>query len=328
MGTFDAMTWWRDRLTIAPTPKLVLQALITRIDENDRCYPSQATLAKDCSLSERTVRTALAYLEEVGLITRQRRSQSRGYRTSDSIIVMVGMDPIGLPYEEWLTKRPTASRARGSVEVSYSTARARLVRKRGKASSNTCLECAGPASIWVYRGTGVTLVSPEGYAYSADPRDYDAMCRSCAYDEGPTCTNTKEVSETNSYRQQGHSNRHLFPFQPEANAGEVFQGSNQKDPRDLRDPQDPLIKQDPQDPLPRSRRMTVNGRNYTADVSKDFLKNLAKRLPEFDDDAVFLLAAELAMYPSPSSQDLFMGSPEFDDLSEAVYQEARSRVSG
>jgi len=74
--------------------------------------------------------------------------------------------------------------------------------------------------------------------------------------------------------------------------------------------------------------MTVNGRNYTADVSKDFLKNLAKRLPEFDDDAVFLLAAELAMYPSPSSQDLFMGSPEFDDLSEAVYQEARSRVSG
>lgn len=64
--------------------RAVLVALGWMANERDECWPSQSKLAEMTSLTDRTVRTALAALEADGLITRtpQHRGFGRG-RTSD-----------------------------------------------------------------------------------------------------------------------------------------------------------------------------------------------------------------------------------------------------
>lgn len=46
-------------------------------------YPSQATIAEESGVSERTARTALAELEQLGVIERVRRTDSQGHRLPD-----------------------------------------------------------------------------------------------------------------------------------------------------------------------------------------------------------------------------------------------------
>jgi hypothetical protein len=85
--SFDGQTWaWKQE---CPTPnsRLVLLYLAMRADdETGYCYPGQKTIARECSLSERTVRDAMAALENMGLIVRKARYNSR-VRTSDDIWV-------------------------------------------------------------------------------------------------------------------------------------------------------------------------------------------------------------------------------------------------
>jgi DNA-binding transcriptional ArsR family regulator len=80
----QAMTWaWEQHLD--PSDKLVLLALANRTNhETGVCYPGQKLLAKECSMSDRSVRRHLKNLEDLGLIERRARMRKQGRgRTSD-----------------------------------------------------------------------------------------------------------------------------------------------------------------------------------------------------------------------------------------------------
>lgn len=53
--------------------KLVFLALCNRANQQAQCWPSVARIARDCGISERTVRTHIAHLLRDGFITRQLR---------------------------------------------------------------------------------------------------------------------------------------------------------------------------------------------------------------------------------------------------------------
>ena len=76
----------------APSAKLVLWALVDHSDPYGVSYANQGTIAKECSIVPRTVSTALAALEEQGLILRFHRHDRAGYRTSDVIILTLCLD--------------------------------------------------------------------------------------------------------------------------------------------------------------------------------------------------------------------------------------------
>lgn len=82
--------------------RAVLVALGYMANERDECWPSQSTLARMTSLTDRTVRTALAALEADGLITRTPRHRGVGRgRTSD--LYTVCRDATNRP--NWPTNR-------------------------------------------------------------------------------------------------------------------------------------------------------------------------------------------------------------------------------
>jgi DNA-binding transcriptional ArsR family regulator len=103
--TFRDEEFVRDRFrSLHKTPRTVLRALAARTDQSGVCWPSQALLADDTGLSRSTINRALAYLEEVGLIARiKRSSQSRGGRTSDLISVNLDDRLEFISYDEWLS---------------------------------------------------------------------------------------------------------------------------------------------------------------------------------------------------------------------------------
>lgn len=81
----QAMGWAFKVRTGSNVLKSVLVAVANYADEEGVCWPSQARLARDTELSDRTVREALARLEKMGLMERTRRTNEDGYRASDRI---------------------------------------------------------------------------------------------------------------------------------------------------------------------------------------------------------------------------------------------------
>ena len=78
------MTWaWEQSLD--PSDKLVLLALANRSNhETGVCFPGQKLLAKECCMSDRSIRRHLKNLEALGLIQRRARMRNEGRgRTSD-----------------------------------------------------------------------------------------------------------------------------------------------------------------------------------------------------------------------------------------------------
>lgn len=89
-GTFDALAWARD-LDMPPGHKALMYSLCSYVDQANSCHPSQARLAHDAGMGERTVRRYLADFEAAGLITRTARSRPEGRgRTSDRITLNLG----------------------------------------------------------------------------------------------------------------------------------------------------------------------------------------------------------------------------------------------
>jgi DNA-binding Lrp family transcriptional regulator len=72
-------------LRVGSTPqKFILTTLADRINnETCVCWPSQARIAAETDISERSVRDHLAKMEERGIIKRTRRINNQGHRTSD-----------------------------------------------------------------------------------------------------------------------------------------------------------------------------------------------------------------------------------------------------
>lgn len=70
---------------VTPSEKLLLLALANYADENMQCWPSQRRLADDTCLSDRTIRTLLATLEERRIVSRQERQRKDNSRATDLI---------------------------------------------------------------------------------------------------------------------------------------------------------------------------------------------------------------------------------------------------
>ena len=74
---------WAWLMFLSPTQKLVLMALADAADDEGVCWPSIATIARKCSISERTAQRIVAELIRSGLLNAQARYKSDGSRTSN-----------------------------------------------------------------------------------------------------------------------------------------------------------------------------------------------------------------------------------------------------
>lgn len=83
--SIQAVAWAIEQKTGSPAGKVVLICLANYADENGECWPSQATIAKETELSERSVREWLQKLEDAGIISREHRQRQDGSRKSDLI---------------------------------------------------------------------------------------------------------------------------------------------------------------------------------------------------------------------------------------------------
>lgn len=91
--SLKAMTWaMEDSGVTSNSQWSVLMVLANRANNDEpTCFPGQETIAREARLSVRTVRTALAALEEAGLITRKERRRADGSRSSDEYRVNIGV---------------------------------------------------------------------------------------------------------------------------------------------------------------------------------------------------------------------------------------------
>lgn len=74
--------WWLDHPDLDADGLAVLAALSTYADEEGTCWPSQATLAGKLKRSRSTVNRLIGRLQEIGMLTVERRSAGDGGRLS------------------------------------------------------------------------------------------------------------------------------------------------------------------------------------------------------------------------------------------------------
>jgi DNA-binding transcriptional MocR family regulator len=110
-------TWaWQQPLVGAD--KLVLLALADQANDAGSCWPGQATLAKKCGISERTLQSRLAKLESGGYIARERRHRSDGPRTSDLYTLALPADFAAGPSDQaQVSHRPPAKTRRDQAQT-------------------------------------------------------------------------------------------------------------------------------------------------------------------------------------------------------------------
>lgn len=98
----EAHAWARNLRLGNPYAKLVLSMLTLYVNGDGACFVGISALAEDCELAQETVRRRLAWLEEIGAITRfpqwldengRRNSEGRGRRSTDEIRLMISTDP-------------------------------------------------------------------------------------------------------------------------------------------------------------------------------------------------------------------------------------------
>lgn len=91
--SFVPAQWLADDAPLNAADRLVLCVLCQWANSSTgECFPSVGTVAGHSKLSERTVRTSIARLAEVGAITVQRRTDGNGKPTS-SLYTIMGYDP-------------------------------------------------------------------------------------------------------------------------------------------------------------------------------------------------------------------------------------------
>lgn len=97
----EAHAWARNLRLGNIQAKIVLSMLSLYVDGEGACYVGIPQLAEDCELSPDTVRRRLAWLEDIGALSRQaqwideygnRNGQGRGKRTSDRIVLLLSAD--------------------------------------------------------------------------------------------------------------------------------------------------------------------------------------------------------------------------------------------
>jgi hypothetical protein len=81
--SIKAMAWAKEQTAGSAPTKLVLFALADVADDYGLAWPSMATLAKECEMSERSVRNHVAALEQAGLLRRIERFAKSGRQRSN-----------------------------------------------------------------------------------------------------------------------------------------------------------------------------------------------------------------------------------------------------
>lgn len=98
----EAHAWARNLRLGNPNAKLVLSMLTLYVNGEATCFVGVDSLAEDTELASNTVRRRLAWLEQIGAISRipqwvddngRRNSDGRGRRTTDLIKLLVDADP-------------------------------------------------------------------------------------------------------------------------------------------------------------------------------------------------------------------------------------------
>lgn len=79
---------WALSQDIPTASKFVLVALANYANDKGECWPSQETIARNTSMTDRTVRTHLKLLEDRGYISRQKRRREDGFQNSDMITII------------------------------------------------------------------------------------------------------------------------------------------------------------------------------------------------------------------------------------------------
>lgn len=88
--SFQAMAWAVKQKVGNATGKAILLMLANYADERGECFPSQETLASECECSKRSVLDWLQKFEDIGILTRERRHGTGGYRRADLIRLSLG----------------------------------------------------------------------------------------------------------------------------------------------------------------------------------------------------------------------------------------------
>jgi len=88
---------------LSPSEKLVLLALANFADSDGRCWPSQARLALDTGLTDRQIRRVFVSLVDAGLMTKEHRRRSDGYRASDLITLTIFEDTVSAKEKPYRT---------------------------------------------------------------------------------------------------------------------------------------------------------------------------------------------------------------------------------
>ena len=88
----QAITWATQQRTGRSVVKFLLVAIANYCDDEGKCWPSQATLARDTEMSIDSVQRHMKELERLGLLYRTPRRQEHGYRAPDYLILLMNED--------------------------------------------------------------------------------------------------------------------------------------------------------------------------------------------------------------------------------------------
>ena len=86
------LTLVRDMALKGP-PRALLMALADRANDSGECWPSVATLAKECGFCRSTVKNSLRTLKDAGLINWRQRRDDTGDLTSSLYTLTLGGRP-------------------------------------------------------------------------------------------------------------------------------------------------------------------------------------------------------------------------------------------
>ena len=98
--SIQAVGWALAQEIASSSAKFVLVAIANYADKDGRCWPSQKAVAFDTSLTDRSIRKAIAVLEDLGFIKRVERRRPDGSRASD-VIQIVAFDTGKLQPEDF-----------------------------------------------------------------------------------------------------------------------------------------------------------------------------------------------------------------------------------